>query len=82
VDQKKADYIRSKMRIKCMGELVFKKPHDKSNILETIGLQGKDFQKADEFLKGLPAIKCKFGIGTEDTENDFVTIPGFKIKKK
>jgi hypothetical protein len=50
--------------------------------LETIGLQGKDFQKADEFLKGLPAIKCKFGIGTEDTENDFVTIPGFKIKKK
>ena len=64
-----------------MGELVFKKPHDKTNILETIGLQGKDFQKADEYLKGLPAIKCKFGIGTEDTENDFVTIPGFCSKK-
>ena len=65
-----------------MGELVFKKPHEKANILETIGLQGKDFQKADEYLKNLPAIKCKFGIGTEDTENDFVAIPGFMIRKK
>ena len=63
------------MRVKCMGELVFKKPQEKTNILETIGLQGKDLQKADEYLKGLPAIKCKFGIGT-DTEEEFVKIPG------
>lgn len=65
------------MRIKCMGELVFKKPDEKTNILETIGLQGKDLHKADEYLKGLPAIKCKFGIGT-DTEEEFVKIPGLR----
>jgi len=74
VEAQRADFLRSGMKVSCLGDLIFKSPAEIRHNLESIGLSSQDLKRAEDFVNGLPAITLSLAIA-EDTGAEQVKIP-------